>query len=100
MEIINFQDNPRQEFNENDVVFTFSSDGSLTVESNVEDFQSYDSTYELIVDCLISGCPNGEIASQILVIGTTRHEFIRDGNEIRFGTGYVDGPSYVLERSR
>jgi len=89
-------------FNSNDVTYIFNTDGTLEINSTIPLYESQVTTYEIVEDCFLEGCPSG-LASQItdiIIIGTTRNLFLLlDDTNLRFGTlNPFDGIDYIFER--
>ncbi|RZN80323.1 MAG: hypothetical protein EVB11_11650 [Winogradskyella sp.] len=88
-----------QSYNIGDVTYHFNSDNTLEISSNISEFESVNSTYEIDEDCQFQDCINGNIVG-LLIIGMDETNFLitLDETNLKFGTNAFDGTDFIFER--
>ncbi|WP_299130349.1 hypothetical protein [uncultured Winogradskyella sp.] len=89
-------------YEDNDVTYTFNSDGTLEIISTIAEFESQITTYEITEDCFFEDCPPdlSFLVTDIITIGDYRNLLLQIDEEIlKFGTNDIgDGTDFIFER--
>lgn len=87
-------------FEEGEVIYSFDTDGVLTVNSSRTEIESEMTDYNITEECRFLECfPQENTIYEVLYINGIREViFELDNESMVFGTSFVDGFDYYFER--